>query len=66
MNDDSIMSEIKHKWEEFWTSVNEDGYSGYVKSHEEAEEVRKAFEVANSLTFVSGKREAGFGHQGLR
>ena len=59
------MSEIKHKWEEFWTSVNEDGYSGYVKSLEEAEEVRKAFEVANSLTFVSGKREAGFGHHGF-
>ena len=56
-----MLSEIKHKWE-FWTSVNEDGYSGYVKSLEEAEEVRKAFEVANSLTFVSGKREAGFSH----
>ena len=40
----------------FWTSVNEDGYSGYDKYLEEAEEVRKAFEVASSLTFVSGKR----------
>ena len=49
-----MMSEIKHKWEELWTSVNEDGYSGCVKSLEEAEDVRKAFEVENSLTFVSG------------
>ena len=49
----------------FWTSVNDDGYSGYDKSLEEAEWVRKAFEVASSLTFVSEKREAGFSHHGL-
>ena len=60
-----MMSKVKNKWDELWTYVTEDGYSGYGKSIEEAKQVNKAFEVENSLIFVSGKREASFGHHDL-
>ena len=46
------MSEVKNKWDELWTYVTEDVYSGHGKSIEEAKQVHKAFEVENSLIFV--------------
>ena len=45
--------------------MTEKGYSGHGKSIEEAKQVNKAFEVENSLTFVSGMREARLGHHDL-
>jgi hypothetical protein len=51
-------------WRTHWTSTtqDQDGYFGYVNTIEEADKVRKEFEVAKCLTFVSGKRETGFGN----
>jgi hypothetical protein len=50
-------------WELLWNSntVSENGYCGWVRSFEEAENVRRLFQVETSLTFVSGKKEAQFG-----
>jgi hypothetical protein len=46
-----------------WNTVseNQNGYWGWVKSLEEAENVRRVFQAETSLTFVSGKKEAQFG-----
>jgi hypothetical protein len=44
-----------------WTPVSSDGLCGWVGSVEEAEKIRNVYEAENSITFVSGKKEANFG-----
>lgn len=41
--------------------MTEDGLCGWVGTFEDAEKIRKAYEVDSSITFVSGKKEANFG-----
>jgi hypothetical protein len=36
-------------------------FRGWVRTFEEAENVRRVFQAETSLTFVSGKKEAQFG-----
>lgn len=50
-----------NSWTVFWTPVSSDNLSGWVSSVEEAEKVRKAFEVQTSLCFVSSKKQSLFG-----
>ena len=61
----SIMQETSTRWNKLWTPVSEDLLCGWVNTIEEAEAVRKAYEVEKSLTFVSGKKEARFGKSDL-
>ena len=61
----SIIQETSTRWSKLWTPVSEDGLCGWVNTIEEAEAVRKAYEVEKSLTFVSGKKEARFGKSDL-
>ncbi|XP_055998794.1 uncharacterized protein LOC130047530 [Ostrea edulis] len=49
------------RWKTLWTPVSEDGLCGWVRTFEEAENVRKAYEVETSITYVSGEKEAHFG-----
>lgn len=41
--------------------MTEDGLCEWVGTFEDAEKIRKAYEVDSSITFVSGKKEANFG-----
>ena len=54
------MQETGTRWSKLWTPVSVDCLCGWVNTIEEAEAVRKAYEVEKSLTFVSGKKEARF------
>ena len=44
-----------------WTSVGDYNLNGYVSTSNEADLVRKAFEVEKSTTYAWGKIEANFG-----
>ena len=46
-------------WEALWNSLSP--CSGYVRSLEEVNAIKVAFEVHSSLSFVLGKKDAIFG-----
>lgn len=45
------------RWKTLRKPVSEDWLCGWVGTFEDAEKVRKAYEVETSITFVSGKRK---------
>ena len=49
-------------WARLWTPLSDDNLLGWVETPEEAEKVRKAFEVKTSLTFVSRRTPASSRH----
>ncbi|XP_033627928.1 calcium-responsive transcription factor-like [Asterias rubens] len=48
-------------WSPLWTPLSDNNLSGWVETFEQAEDVRKAFEVQKALKFVSRRSPSNFG-----